>query len=150
MFTLWIIGAIILLWCYSKLWNRQNFWNFNFYIYSVSNSSSVSLFFVSVFYLPLFYDENFPIFLILNFESLNREQFSKQISSRFRKPGPVTQFFYCYLAFPQSTLGHSRGDSLTNPMIITAFVQIRPKGHREPRNDFDPKVIGSLIMRLGH
>ena len=45
-------------------------------------------------------------------------------------------FFNCYLAAPQPTLGHSRGDSLTNPILITAFfVHIRPKGHREPRNE---------------
>ena len=29
--------------------------------------------------------------------------------------------FNCYLAAPRPTLGHSRGDSLTNPMLITAF-----------------------------
>ena len=36
-------------------------------------------------------------------------------------------------------LGHSQGDSLTNPMLITAYVHVRLGGHREPRN-----VIGSL------
>ena len=30
-------------------------------------------------------------------------------------------FFNCYLADPRPTLGHSQGDSLTNPMLITAF-----------------------------
>ena len=30
-------------------------------------------------------------------------------------------FFNCYLAAPLPTLGHSQGDSLTNPMLITAF-----------------------------
>ena len=48
-------------------------------------------------------------------------------------------FFNCYLAVPQPTLDHSQGDSLTNPMLITAFVHIRPEGHREPRNE-----VGSL------
>ena len=48
-------------------------------------------------------------------------------------------FFNCYLAVSRPSLDHSRGDSLTNPMLITAFVQFRPKGHREPRNE-----IGSL------
>ena len=33
-------------------------------------------------------------------------------------------FFNCYLAVPRPTLGHSRGDSLTNPMSITAFSTI--------------------------
>ena len=27
------------------------------------------------------------------------------------------------------------GDSLTDPMLITVFVHVRPEGHREPRND---------------
>ena len=30
-------------------------------------------------------------------------------------------FFNCYLAVPWPTLGHSQEDSLTNPMLITAF-----------------------------
>ena len=29
----------------------------------------------------------------------------------------------CFLAVPLSILGHSRGDSLTNPILIIAFVQ---------------------------
>ena len=48
-------------------------------------------------------------------------------------------FFNCYLADPRPTLGHSQGDSLTNPMLIAAFYLIRPEGHREPRNE-----VGSL------
>ena len=48
-------------------------------------------------------------------------------------------FFNCYLAVPQTTLGHSEGDSLTNPMSITLFVHILPKGHQEPCNE-----VGSL------
>ena len=48
-------------------------------------------------------------------------------------------FFNCYLAVPRPTLGHSQGDSLTNPMLITAFVHIRPEGPQEPRNE-----VGSL------
>ena len=39
---------------------------------------------------------------------------------------PVTKFiefkpFNCYLTVPQPTLGHSKGDSPTNSMLITAF-----------------------------
>ena len=30
----------------------------------------------------------------------------------------------CYLAAPRPTLGHSQGDSLTNPMLITVFLSI--------------------------
>ena len=48
-------------------------------------------------------------------------------------------FFNCYLAVPRPTLGHSQGDSLTNLMLITAFVHIRPESQREPRNE-----VGSL------
>ena len=48
-------------------------------------------------------------------------------------------FLNCYLAVPQPTLGHSQGDSLTNLMLITAFVQLQPKGNWEPRNE-----VGSL------
>ena len=48
-------------------------------------------------------------------------------------------FFNCYLAVPWPTLGHSQGDSLTNRMLITVFVHIRPEGHWEPHNE-----VGSL------
>ena len=34
----------------------------------------------------------------------------------------------------QPTLGHSQGVSLTNPMLIAAFLQYRPEGHQEPWN----------------
>ena len=47
--------------------------------------------------------------------------------------------FNCYLAVPQPTLGHSQEDSLTNPMLITVFVQVWPKGHQESCNQ-----VGSL------
>ena len=47
-------------------------------------------------------------------------------------------FFNCYLAAPRPTLGHYRGDSLTHPMLITAFFYI-----------FGPKVTGSLVTGLG-
>ena len=33
-------------------------------------------------------------------------------------------FFNCYLAVPQPILGHYQGDSFTNSMLITAFVQV--------------------------
>ena len=44
-------------------------------------------------------------------------------------------FFNCYLAAPRPTLDHYRGGSLTHPMLITAFLPIRPEGHREPHNE---------------
>ena len=42
-------------------------------------------------------------------------------------------FFNFFLAAPRPTLGHCRGDSLTHPMLITAFYLVQPVGHREPR-----------------
>ena len=45
-------------------------------------------------------------------------------------------FFNCYLAAPQTTLGHNRGGSLTHPTLITEFYI------------FDPKVTGSLVTTL--
>ena len=48
-------------------------------------------------------------------------------------------FFMCYLAVLRPTLSHSQGDSLTNLMLITAFVEVWTEGHREPHNE-----VGSL------
>ena len=48
-------------------------------------------------------------------------------------------FFNCYLPAPWPTLGHYWGGSPYHPMLIIAFSHIRPKGHREPRNE-----VGSL------
>ena len=45
----------------------------------------------------------------------------------------------CYLTVPEPPFGHFQGDSLTNPMLITAFVHVRPEVHRGPRNE-----VGSL------
>ena len=73
----------------------------------------------------------------------------------------VLFFLSCYLAAPRPTLGHSRGDSLTNPMLITAFfIHIRPEGHRGPRNKvgslspaerlvgFEPGTFRFILQRL--
>ena len=51
----------------------------------------------------------------------------------FRKTS--TLFFNFYLVAPRPTLGYYRGGSLTHPMLITAFLQFRLKGHREPCNE---------------
>ena len=40
-------------------------------------------------------------------------------------------FFFCTAIW----LGHSWGNSLTKPMLITALVQFPPKGCGEPRNE---------------
>ena len=47
-------------------------------------------------------------------------------------------FFKCYLAVPWPNFGHSQGDCLTNSMLITAFVQVQPKGYWEPHNKVGP------------
>ena len=49
-------------------------------------------------------------------------------------------FFNCYLAVPRPTMDHSQEDSLTNLMLITAFVQVWPKGRWKSHNE-----VGSLI-----
>ena len=43
--------------------------------------------------------------------------------------------FNCYLAAQQPTFGHYQGDSLTHPMLITAFLQFQPEGHPELSKD---------------
>ena len=69
-------------------------------------------------------------------------------------------FFNCYFTALRPTSGHSQGDSLTNPMLITVFAHIRPEGHREPRNKvgslspverlagFEPETFQFLLQRL--
>lgn len=47
----------------------------------------------------------------------------------------------CYLALSWPTFGHSWGNSLTDPMLIIAFVQVRPEGHHKPRSK-----VGSLSL----
>ena len=48
-------------------------------------------------------------------------------------------FFNFYLTVPLPTLSHSHGDSLTDLMLITAFVRVWPEGDRELPNE-----VGSL------
>ena len=47
-------------------------------------------------------------------------------------------FLKCYLVAPRPTLGHCRGGSLINLMLITTFLTY-----------FDPKISRSLVTRLG-
>ena len=44
-------------------------------------------------------------------------------------------FLSWYFAAPRPTLGHSQGDSLTDPVLITAFWLFRSEFHREPPNE---------------
>ena len=46
-------------------------------------------------------------------------------------------FFNCYLAVSRPTFDHSQGDRLTNPILITAFVQVQPEGHHERHNEVE-------------
>ena len=41
----------------------------------------------------------------------------------------LIKFFLMLVGCPKTNLGHSSGDSLTNPILITAFVKFRPEGH---------------------
>ena len=43
-------------------------------------------------------------------------------------------YFKGHFVAPRPTLVHYWGDSLTRPMLITAFLLFRSVGHREPRN----------------
>ena len=56
-------------------------------------------------------------------------------------------YFNCYLAAPQSIIGHYWGDSLTHPILVTAFSHFWPKGHREPRNEVES--INSAARQVG-
>ena len=67
------------------------------------------------------------------FRSLNFKKFEGKLAY------VIFFFFNYYLAAPRPTSGHYRGDSLTHPMLITAFVHVQPEGHREPRSE-----VGSL------
>ena len=69
-------------------------------------------------------------------------------------------FFNCYLSVPLLTLGYSQRESLTNSMLITAFVHIPPEGHQKPCNEvgslspaerpagFEPGTFRFLLQRL--
>ena len=62
---------------------------------------------------------------------------------------PRLMIFICFiflnfcLSAPRPTLGHYQGDSLTHPVLTTAFQQFQPEGYREPLIE-----VGSLAERL--
>ena len=70
--------------------------------------------------------------------------------------------FNFFLDAPHPTLGHCQRESLTHPMLITAFLQCRPEGHQEPRNkvgslspveclvEFEPEPFSSYGNALTH
>ena len=47
-------------------------------------------------------------------------------------PHSSSLYFNGHFVAPRPTLVHYWGDSLTRPMLITAFLLFRPVGHREP------------------
>ena len=55
-------------------------------------------------------------------------------------------FFNCYLAALRPTMDHSQGDSLTNPMLITAFELFWPECYREPHNKVGHLSPGKCLM----
>ena len=66
--------------------------------------------------------------------SLQRRDYSWQYERM-----SILFFFICYLAVPRPTLDDFQGDSITNLMLITVLLHVRPECHREPRNE-----VGSL------
>ena len=51
------------------------------------------------------------------------------ISILISKAASKDFFFNFYLAVPWLTLGHYQGDSLTQLMLINAYLQYQPEGH---------------------
>ena len=95
-------------------------------------------------YLNVFFDEIQPKKLKLE---LRVFWTSKPVYRPLKQPGYVTAmelsiglFIWC-LAFPRPNLGHSQGESLTNPMLIIVLYLCRPEGLREPCNE-----VGSLSL----
>ena len=43
---------------------------------------------------------------------------------------------------------HPRRGSLTNPMLLTAFVHVPPEGHREPCNNVGPLSPAERLVEL--
>ena len=79
------------------------------------------------------------IFTFISITGFERRFIAWNKFSQVNLKGIFLFFFNCYLAVPRPTLSHSQGNSLTNLMLITVFVQVRPEGHWEPRNE-----VGSL------
>ena len=95
-------------------------------------------------YLNVFFDEIQPKKLKLELRVFLT---SKPVYRPLKQPGYVTAmelsiglFIWC-LAFPRPNLGHSQGESLTNPMLIIVLYLCRPEGLREPCNE-----VGSLSL----
>ena len=61
----------------------------------------------------------------------------------------MKEFFQHYLAAPRSTSGHSRGNSLTNPNLITAIVKFQPEVHWKPRNSESGAYLCFICICIG-
>ena len=55
-------------------------------------------------------------------------------------------FLNCFFAAPQPILGHCRGDSLTQPILITAIMRFRLEGQREPHDDAGSKSSAKRLV----
>ena len=78
---------------------------------------------------------NFAIFLRKPSDIADLHKLRARLRPCVQRARKWVFFFNCYLVAPRPTLGHSQRDSLTNPMLITAFYLCRPEGHWEPRNE---------------
>ena len=63
------------------------------------------------------------------------------------QPNSQKLIFICCLSSPCATLGHCRGDSITNPMSITTSFLL--KGHQEPRGEVGFLSWNNYRARLG-
>ena len=68
---------------------------------------------------------------------MKMDGFVLEEKSSFKMLGLTFFYFFlnCYLAAPRPALGHYRGDSLTHPMLISAFLHFWLKSHQEPHNE---------------
>ena len=69
----------------------------------------------------------------LNLSLFLFEGYWPKMALSWKKGAP--NFFNCYLTSPQPTLGHSQGGILTNPMLITTFVEFWSEEHQEPQSE---------------
>ena len=56
--------------------------------------------------------------------------------------------FNYYLAASRPTLGHYRGDRLTQPMLTTACERFRPEGHRESRKGVESLSLADRLVEF--
>ena len=57
-------------------------------------------------------------------------------------------FFISHLAALRPTMVHWAGDSLIHPILIITLFQVRPKGHRKPRNEVGSESLAERIIEI--